>query len=58
MTINAQISNSKIIVNVENISSDKGQIIVSLHNSEKNFPKVAIKKSIQKLKMGSQILYF
>jgi uncharacterized protein (DUF2141 family) len=47
-----------VIVNVENISSNKGLVIASIHNSYKDFPKTPFKKVFSKISNGkSQIVF-
>ena len=50
-------ANNRIIVVVENITSDAGTINVGVFNSEKNFLEIPYKKAIKKAEAGKSIVF-
>lgn len=47
---NFQASNNSLIVDIKDFKSNKGQVIVALHNSEDNFPISFFKKEFKNIK--------
>jgi uncharacterized protein (DUF2141 family) len=50
--------NVDVIVEITNISNDKGQVIVKLYNSEKTFRKTVYKREVAKINAGKAKLVF
>ncbi len=55
---NAQIANANIVVNIINIPNNDGQVLVSLHDKAKDFPKKAILKRTAEIIEGVAVVSF